>query len=101
VDDPVAAVILRYFQRNPNCVDDLEGIARWRLLEERAAEVTAETAAALDRLVAAGLLVRIDSPGLRLRYRLPVAGGEETAARGRNRAVVAPAVRRPRRPRGR
>jgi hypothetical protein len=78
--DPVAASVLGYFRRHPRCVDDLEGIARWRLLDERVDQVVSETARALKRLVSQGLLVCIDTPGLRQRYRLAVAGAGEGRA---------------------
>jgi hypothetical protein len=80
--ESAVARVLDYFRRHPACIDDLEGIARWRLLDERVDRVVTETARALDRLVRDGLLERIDTPGLRQRYRLaqPSPGADGGAA---------------------
>jgi hypothetical protein len=56
----VAKDILKYFLRNPAAADDLEGIARWRLLDEKIHQSLEETNQALDWLVARGLL-EVDS----------------------------------------
>jgi hypothetical protein len=54
--------ILAYFLRNPGVADSLEGIARWRLLEEVIHRNVVETQSALEWLVKEGLLVAIDRP---------------------------------------
>jgi len=47
--------ILSYFLRNPLAADTLEGIARWRLLDEVVYRKVEETRAALEWLVEHGL----------------------------------------------
>jgi hypothetical protein len=49
--------ILSYFVRNPSVADSLEGIARWRLLEEAVHRNVTETEEALRWLVKEGYLV--------------------------------------------
>jgi hypothetical protein len=53
----VAQQIVSYFLRNPETADTLEGIARWRLLDERIHESVRMTERALRSLVRKGLLV--------------------------------------------
>lgn len=52
----VAKQIIRYFLRNPEAADTLDGIARWRLLDEQIYQSVQMTEAALNFLVAMGLL---------------------------------------------
>jgi hypothetical protein len=52
-----AKEILSYFMRNPSAADSLEGVARWRLLEEKIHQGTEETRRALKWLVSHGFLV--------------------------------------------
>lgn len=52
-----AREILAYFLRNPHAADSLEGIARWRLLEEAIHCKVIETRAALEWLVSEGFLM--------------------------------------------
>ena len=47
---------MRYFVRHPQAVDDLEGIARWRLAEEKIRNKVEETHCALTWLVERGYL---------------------------------------------
>ena len=54
--DETARQILRYFVRNPNAADNLEGIVRWRLLEETIHHSVGETQQALMWLVSQGFL---------------------------------------------
>jgi hypothetical protein len=54
----LARDILRCFIRNTGMADDLEGIARWRLLEEAIYHRVDETAQALEWLVEHDLLRR-------------------------------------------
>jgi hypothetical protein len=50
--DPVAVKeVLQYFVRHPQAIDDLEGIARWRLAEEVIRRKVEETHRALTWLV--------------------------------------------------
>jgi hypothetical protein len=51
-----AREILSYFLRNEGAADDLEGIARWRLLEETIYHSVADTECALKWLVDHGFL---------------------------------------------
>jgi hypothetical protein len=54
--EQVARQIMTYFVRNPNAADSLEGIARWRLLDEAVHRTVGETSLALADLVRRGLL---------------------------------------------
>jgi hypothetical protein len=54
--EQVARQIMTYFVRNPNAADSLEGIARWRLLDEAVHRTVGETSLALADLVKRGLL---------------------------------------------
>ena len=47
-----AREVLSYFLRNPEAVDSLEGVARWRLLDERVHRDVEEISEALGWLVA-------------------------------------------------
>jgi hypothetical protein len=51
--------ILTYFLRNPAAVDSLEGIARWRLLEQAIHKKVIETQKALEWLLEEGFLVEV------------------------------------------
>lgn len=53
----VVTQILHYFRNNPEATDTLEGIARWRLLEEQIQRSLQETQQALEWLVAKGFLL--------------------------------------------
>lgn len=66
----VARDILRYFLRNPEAADDLEGIARWRLLEEKVHQSLLETGRALDWLLEKSLLVAETNAGSGTLFRL-------------------------------
>jgi len=54
----VAREILNYFLRKPFAVDNLEGIARWRLMDESIHRSLEETRQALSWLVKHGLLIK-------------------------------------------
>lgn len=56
-----AREILDYFLRNPRVADSLEGVARWRLMEEQVHRGVEDVDQALDWLVAEGFLLK-DSP---------------------------------------
>jgi hypothetical protein len=62
--NPAVTEILSYFLRNPNAADDLEGIARWRLLNEMVHRKVEETDLALKSLVACGLMIESTGPGM-------------------------------------
>ena len=55
--------ILNYFLRNRDAADSLEGVARWRLLEEQIQRSLQQTDAALKWLVAKGYLEEIKPAG--------------------------------------
>jgi|SRR3984885_6581203 hypothetical protein len=66
----LAKEILSYFLRNPQAADSLEGVTRWRLLEERVHRELENTDRALGWLVTHGYLVRLSSPWTGSVYRL-------------------------------
>lgn len=59
VDRDIARDVLSYFLRNPHAADDLEGVARWRLLNQTVHRGVEETSLALDWLVEHGFLGRV------------------------------------------
>jgi len=61
--EEIARDILSYFLDNPQAADDLEGVARWRLLRQTIHRDVAETSQALDWLVQRGLLTRVSTTG--------------------------------------
>lgn len=65
--------VLSYFVRNPNVTDTLEGVARWRLLEERVHRTLVETGDALEWLSELGLLVKTSSAASGNVFRLDMA----------------------------
>lgn len=68
--EDVARQILGYFVRNPNTVDSLDGIARWRLLEAMVRQSVEDTAKGVHVLVQQGFLDEEDVPGLAPLFRL-------------------------------
>ena len=62
-DPDIVKQILSYFARNRYATDSLEGVARWRLLEEQIYRSVQQTEAALQWLVARGFLLEIKSVG--------------------------------------
>jgi hypothetical protein len=62
--ESVASEILSYFVRNPHAADTLEGIARWRLLDEIVHRKVEEARLALVWLVERGFLVETSAPGV-------------------------------------
>lgn len=62
--------ILGYLTRHPNAEDNLEGIARLWILEQRIEEEVALVQDALNDLEAAGALHKRETKGARVRYRL-------------------------------
>ncbi len=69
-EEQVLREVLGYFVRHPRAADTLDGIVRFRVLEELLRRSLDETEAALDQLVAGGLLRREAVPGARVLYRL-------------------------------
>ncbi len=65
-----AREILRYFMQHPQASDDLEGIARWRLLQERVIRQVEEVRNALELLVQMDLLHQHVNPVAGKRYSL-------------------------------
>jgi hypothetical protein len=63
LDHGVIKQVLGYFVRNPKTADTLEGIARWRLLEERVQKSLLQTEAAIDWLVEQGYLEEVMATG--------------------------------------
>ena len=63
LDKEVIKQVLGYFVRNPKTADTLEGIARWRLLEERVQKSLLQTEAAIDWLVGQGYLEEVTVAG--------------------------------------
>ena len=61
--EDIAKDILEYFLRNPQAADDLEGVARWRLMSQTIYRDLQETRQALEYLVQKGLLTRVSRPG--------------------------------------
>lgn len=57
------AEILSYFLRHPQSADTLEGVARWRLMEQRILVTVEETQEAIEWLVAQQFIKRIPTPG--------------------------------------
>ena len=68
--EETAKDILSYFLRNPHAADDLEGVARWRLLNQTVHREVEETSQALDWLVERGFLGRVSRAGSGTIFRL-------------------------------
>ncbi|RPI25049.1 MAG: hypothetical protein EHM61_15450 [Acidobacteria bacterium] len=57
-ESELARKIVSYYLRNPEAADTLEGIARWRLMEEEIHHAVTRVQEALKWLVESGLLIR-------------------------------------------
>ena len=68
--EKLAREILAYFLRNPQCVDDLKGIANWRLLDEMIHRAVHDTSEAVEWLVSRGYLDASAPKGTDRIYRL-------------------------------
>lgn len=68
--DEIQREILAHLLAHPEAEETLEGIAEWWLLERAIERRFREVEAALDQLVAEGVLERRGGPGARTRYRL-------------------------------
>lgn len=62
-DSELSRDIMRYYVRNPDAVDTIEGLARWRLLEERIYRTIEAVTRATAELVSLGLLEEALRPG--------------------------------------
>ena len=71
--------ILSYFLRNSKAADTLEGIARWRLLEEQVHRSFQQTESALAWLVEQGFLEEVETVGSSRIFRLAPQSQEKTA----------------------
>lgn len=56
--EEIARDVLSYFLHHPEAADDLEGIARWRLLQQSIERSVEETNLALEWLAEKGYLVK-------------------------------------------
>jgi hypothetical protein len=61
---------LEYFVRNPRAADDVEGVTRFRLLDQQIHRAVDETHDALQWLVAAGFLRQATTAGTRAIFSL-------------------------------
>jgi hypothetical protein len=61
--DEIAEDVLSYFLRNPQAADNLEGIARWRLLSEAIHRTVEQTSQVLEWLVSQGVLLKVTAGG--------------------------------------
>ena len=83
--------ILNYFLRNPLAADTLEGVARFRVLDEFVRSTVAETQDALRWLVAEGFLSASSATGTETTFRLNAArSGEARQFLGAAEASRAP-----------
>jgi hypothetical protein len=55
--------ILGYFLRNPQAIDSVEGVVRWRVMEEQVHRTVEETQSALAWLVSEGYLEELETTG--------------------------------------
>ncbi len=69
-EEAIARAVLSYFFRHPGAADSLEGVARWRLLDEFVDHQVRETAAAVSGLVETGYLLVESHAGVESIYRL-------------------------------
>ncbi|MCU0834352.1 MAG: MarR family transcriptional regulator [Chromatiaceae bacterium] len=76
----LAAEVLRYLRRHPGAADTVEGIAEWWIAKQRLEDTPGRVQAAVDRLVAQGLVESTGGAAGRLRYRLRDAPSGEAAA---------------------
>ena len=72
-----AKEILSYFVRNPRAADSVEGVARWRLLDQAIHRSVEETHQALAWLVAEGFLCEATPAGSGTIFTLNAARSEQ------------------------
>jgi hypothetical protein len=75
----IGSEILAYFVRNPRAADSLEGVVRWRLLEEKIFSTVEDTREAIEWLVEQKYLSRISTPGREPFYTVDEPGAERAA----------------------
>lgn len=68
--EEIARDVLSYFLRNPEAADDLEGVARWRLLQQSIERSVEETDRALEWLAERGYLIKTATATAGAIYRL-------------------------------
>ena len=78
--ETVALEIVRYFRQSPDTADTLEGIARWRLMQQTIDLTVDETQAALQLLIERGLVEEIRLAGGKTVFRLAADKRAEIAA---------------------
>jgi hypothetical protein len=66
----LAKQVLAYFVHNPSAADSAEGIARWRIMDEKIRSTVQETFAVLRWLVAEGYLDEVSTRGAGRIFRL-------------------------------
>ena len=66
----LAKQVLAYFVHNPSAADSVEGIARWRIMDEKIRFTVQETFAVLRWLVAEGYLDEVPTRGAGRIFRL-------------------------------
>ena len=71
-DNEIVKQILSYFLRSPEAMDSVEGVARWRLLQERVNRTVEQSQVALDWLVAKDYLQVVYRVGSKRLFRLNV-----------------------------
>jgi len=67
---PIFYEILAYFVDHPQAQDTVEGIVEWWLLEQRIKQATTQVKAALEQLVAEGLVIIREGTAGRVYYRV-------------------------------
>ena len=72
-----AKEILSYYVRNPGAADSLEGITRWRLLDEAIHRTLTETEESLEWLVKEGYLITMNEGHSKRLFRLNPARQKE------------------------
>ena len=63
VEPALARDVMSYFLRNPYAADTLDGVTRWRLLEQQLHRTVKEVEKALDFLVTHGFLTKVSQLG--------------------------------------
>ena len=95
---PTTREVLEYFLRNPQAVDNLEGVARWRLQDEAVWHTVEQVAEALGWLVDQGFLVRETAAGVPAVFRLNRNRADEAQRFVTEATAGTEAQRPPRRP---
>lgn len=85
--------VLTYFVRNPGAADSAEGIARWRIMDEKIRSTVQDTFAVLRWLVAEGYLDEVSTRGAGSIFRLNTDRIDDA-----RQLIADPSVRRRRRP---